>query len=299
MRSFCIAERIHGKGMKRENTYSSIASILSSWTSCFTYFLCGHNNFEFAYSVYIEWLYFAPRKGLVSAFSTTVSQVWAGWLKQSASLLFRAEMKTLQQKQNKKGRDDCTLFPARIWHWSSPQLSAHFKHLWPYQPVQIPWLHGCSARQVVQGCSLWETQLRRHGGKQWTQVMKVRRCASWQLSPLIPNGMPTWQGWVAAEEEEALKARAADPGSPQIRAGGALQWDFTAGWGTRELLWRQAGHEKGNKNPDLARCIANLSDPTQLCVYHHPQREGDVRTTQIFNTPWPLPNMGGSYLYQK
>lgn len=49
------------------------------------------------------------------------------------------------------------------------------------------------------------------------------------LFPFIPNGVATWQGWVAAEgEEEASKARAADPGGSQGRAGGARQWDFAA-----------------------------------------------------------------------
>lgn len=45
------------------------------------------------------------------------------------------------------------------------ELAAHLQHLGAGQPVQVGRLHGHAARQVVQGGSLWQAQLRRHRGR--------------------------------------------------------------------------------------------------------------------------------------
>lgn len=64
------------------------------------------------------------------------------------------------------------------------------------------------------------------------------------LFPLIPNGVATWQGWVAAEgEEEASKARAADPGGVRAeqeeRVSGTLLLSEAPG--------SSSGHKQGMK----------------------------------------------------
>lgn len=75
------------------------------------------------------------------------------------------------------------VFPSRIWHWSSPQLSTHLQHLWADKPVQIPWLHGCSAWQVVQSCSVWEKKLCCHRGKWWMMCDLIE---SAEVEPNLP-----------------------------------------------------------------------------------------------------------------
>lgn len=158
--------------------YSSICtSILSFWTSNFTYYFHGLNNFEFAYPVCIRLPYFAQQNVSSQHSQPTVRQhPGLNWLAETECQLdlpcwqLIAEMNILYRKANKSERDDCTVFPCRIWYRSSPQLSAHLKHLWTDKPVQVPRFHGCSARQMVQGCSMWETKLCCHGGKQWTRV---------------------------------------------------------------------------------------------------------------------------------
>lgn len=57
------------------------------------------------------------------------------------------------------------VFSPRIWHWAPTQLSADLQYIRANQSIQVPWVYGCAARQVVQGGSLWQEKLCCHRGK--------------------------------------------------------------------------------------------------------------------------------------
>lgn len=58
------------------------------------------------------------------------------------------------------------VFSSRVWHWSPAQLSTDLQYIRAHQSVQVPWVYGCVAWQVVQGGSLWKEKLCCHGGKE-------------------------------------------------------------------------------------------------------------------------------------
>lgn len=53
----------------------------------------------------------------------------------------------------------------RLWDWTAAELPPYLQRVGIHQPVQVRWLHGHVARQVVQGGPLWEKGFCRHRGE--------------------------------------------------------------------------------------------------------------------------------------
>lgn len=78
---------------------------------------------------------------------------------------FSRSSKTAERSELKVVFFFLSTFSDRLRHRAPPKLGAHLQHLGAGESVQVGRLHGHAARQMVQGGALWETQLRRDGGK--------------------------------------------------------------------------------------------------------------------------------------
>lgn len=71
----------------------------------------------------------------------------------------------------------CFVLTDRLWHWPPSELTTHLQLLRVGQSVQVRRLHGHAAWQMVQGCALWEAELRCDGGRWWRQNTGDNRIA--------------------------------------------------------------------------------------------------------------------------